>query len=110
LITVNNIFIGDFMQTGLMKFKYGEEIVTDFQERDGFYFISDPAGLVPSEEGGWRLAVWMPYTNARQGLLLPKSEVWFITTLHPEMDEYYKKWKKMVKNTIENKTKETAVN
>lgn len=97
------------MKNGLFKFKYGEEVVSDYEDRGDFYYLKNPAGLSPSESGGWHLIMWLPYTNAKEGLIIPKSEVWFVTDLHPDMDDYYKKWKLMVVTSLEAKKAESKI-
>jgi hypothetical protein len=89
------------IKQGLFKFKYGEEIIADYELIGDNYYIKNGAGLIPAEDMGWRLLTWMPYTNIKDGLLLPKSEVWFVADLHQEMSEYYEKWKTMLKIQIE---------
>lgn len=94
------------MKTGLFKFKYGEEIVTEYEDRGDYYYISNPGGLMPTEEGGWHLIVWIPYSKVREGFLLPKSEVWFVAPLAKEMEEYYAKWKNLILTNLEIKIPE----
>lgn len=84
------------MKTGVFKFKYGEEIITEYEDRGDYFYIVNAGGLLPTEEGGYHLMVWMPYSTVKHGFLLPKSEVWFVGTLAPEMEEYYSKWKKAI--------------
>lgn len=97
------------MNRGLFKFKYGEEVVSEYEDRGDHYYLTNPAGLSPAESGGWHLVLWLPYTNAKDGLRLPKSEVWFITDLHKDMDEYYSKWKIMVFSNLEAKKAESKL-
>jgi hypothetical protein len=101
------------MKTGLFKFKYGEEIVTDYEDRGDHYYIENAGGLFQNEDGGFHLAIWIPYSSIKKGFMLPKSEVWFVAALHPEMETYFAKWKKAFETTIEmpsktNNLKETV--
>lgn len=98
------------MKNGLFKFKYGEEIISDYEDRGEYYFIKNSAGLIPSEEGGWLLMIWEPYSTIFEGFMLPKSEVWYVVNLSKQMDDYYTKWKKAIVEKYEaenNKEKET---
>jgi len=81
------------MKIALFKFKYGEEIITEYEDRGDQYFIQNTAGLVPAENFHWHLVTWMPYTNVKNGQLIPKSEVFFITELSQDMLTYYHNWR-----------------
>jgi len=89
------------MKTGLFKFKYGEEIVSDYEDRGEYYYIANSGGIFQNEDGGFQLSIWIPYSSIRKGFMIPKSEVWFVAPLHPEMEEYYSKWKAAFEKTIE---------
>jgi hypothetical protein len=92
------------MKTGLLKFKYGEEIITEYEDSGDFYFIQNTATLIPADEGHWHLVTWLPYTQIRSGFNLPKSEVWFATNLSTDMEMYYKNWQKALKDMSNNQT------
>jgi hypothetical protein len=98
------------MKTGLFKFKYGEEIVTEYEDRGDHYYISNAGGIMQTEENGFHLFVWIPYSSVKKGFLLPKSEVWFIAPLHPEMEMYFAKWKNALEMDVELPSKEKNKN
>jgi hypothetical protein len=81
------------MKLGLFKFKYGEEIITQYEDRGNSFFIQNAAGLIPAENFHWHLVTWMPYTNVKNGQIIPKSEVFFVTDLSEDMTMYYNNWK-----------------
>lgn len=89
------------MKTGLIKFKYGEEIIAEYQDTEKGLFVENTAALMPTENFHWHLVTWMPYTNVKNGFLIPKSEIWFIANLSEDMDAYYQNWKKAVKIKLE---------
>lgn len=80
------------MKTGLFKFKYGEEIIAQYEKIGSEYKIKNCAGLMPTDNFHWHLVTWMPYTKIKDGFMLPESEVWFITELSDDMMDYYNKW------------------
>lgn len=93
------------MNLGLVKFKYGEEIICEYEYREMHLYVKNTAALLPTENLGWNLVTWMPYTDVKNGFLLPKEQIWFITPLSKDMEEYYFNWKEaLFKIRTENKT------
>lgn len=93
------------MKLGLFKFKYGEEVIAEYEEGPDSYFVKNTASLMPTENMHWHLVTWMPYTDVKNGIHLPKSEIWFVTKLSADMEDYYFKWKEALKNIIKQDAK-----
>lgn len=80
------------MKLGLIKFKYGEEILTQYEKITGGFNIKNSATLLPTENFHWHLVTWMPYTKIKDGFFLPDNEVWFVAEPSNDMVDYYNKW------------------
>lgn len=94
------------MKLGLFKFKYGEEMIAEYQEYQDRYFVQNTAALIPTNEMSWHLVTWMPYTKVKEGQYLSKSEIWFVTELADDMATYYQNWKKASKQILEKEESE----
>lgn len=80
------------MKLGLIKFKHGEEIITQYTDMGSSYRIQNCASLVPAEDFHWHLVTWMPYTTVREGFEIQKSDVLFVANVTKDMSDYYEKW------------------
>jgi hypothetical protein len=94
------------MKLGLFKFKYGEEMIAEYEIFENSYYIQNAAALMPTNEMSWHLLTWLPYTTAKKGMHLPKSEVWFVADLEKDMIEYYENWKKAAKKLVKDELAE----
>jgi len=89
------------MKLGLIKFKYGEEILCEYQfEDNNLIFVKNAAYMMPIENRQWHLMTWLPYTNVKNGIKFDKSEILFVTDLSDDMVEYYNKWLEALKNNV----------
>lgn len=89
------------MKLGLIKFKYGEEILTQYEKVDGGYKIKNAATLMPAENFHFHLVTWMPYTLIKDGFTLPEEQVWFVAEPSLDMIDYYNKWLLALEKTRE---------
>lgn len=96
------------MKLGLFKFKYGEEMIAEYEVLQDTYYIQNAAALMPTNEMSWHLVTWMPYTTVKKGMHLPKSEIWFVADLETDMIEYYHNWKNAANKLIEEESLEKA--
>lgn len=65
------------MATKVLKLTNQEDIIGDFEEKDGKYFISKPAKLMmfPTENGGMGMAImpWVPFTDNEEFEIRPDT-------------------------------------
>lgn len=88
----------------LIKFKHGEEVIVEvIGENDSSMTIANGAMLAPTENFQWHLMTWMPYTKAKDGLYLNKSDLLFYVDLSDDMVEYYFNWREALKKKINTK-------
>ena len=81
------------MKDVLIKFRYGEEVICQLEDRSSEYHIKNCATLLPMENQSWHLVTWMPYSNARYGVSVKKEDILFVIGLEKDMQQYYDKWK-----------------
>ena len=96
------------MNKGLIKFKYGEEIIAEYEKTANGLYVQNTAALLPTENFQFHLVTWMPYTNIRAGFVIPASEIWFITDLAEDMDTYYERWKVSVELKLKEQNSKTV--
>lgn len=88
------------MNIGLIKFKYGEEIICEYEKIDKQFFIKNAAFMMPMENNQWHLMTWLPYTQVKDGITLNEENILFVTPLSSEMIEYYQKWQEALKRNV----------
>jgi len=89
------------MKLGLIKFKYGEEILTQYEKVPGGYKIENAAAMLPAENFHYHLITWMPYTTINKGFVLPEEQIWFVADVSHDMVDYYNKWLAALEKTRE---------
>jgi len=93
------------MEIGLFKFTYGEEMIAEYEDRGEHFYVQNTGTLIPNENMSWNLVTWMPYTNIKNGFLIPKEMVWFVTPICEDMISYYENWKQSAKKLYEDEQK-----
>jgi hypothetical protein len=88
------------MKLGLIKFKYGEEIIAEYELQGSSVLVKNAAYMMPIENNQWHLMTWLPYTNVRDGITIDKNDIFFIADLSADMVEYYNKWREALKKNI----------
>lgn len=88
------------MKLGLIKFKYGEEIICEYEKQASTVNIKNIAYMMPLENSQWHLMTWLPYTKVKDGVSISESDILFITDLSEDMIEYYNKWREALKKNI----------
>lgn len=88
------------MKLGLIKFKYGEEIICEYEKKNDSYFIQNAAFMLPVENAQWHLMTWLPYTNVKDGITINQADILFVSDLSEDMVEYYNKWQQALKKNI----------
>jgi hypothetical protein len=85
------------MATKILKLTSVEDIIGDYEERDGKHFISNPAKLimVPTEGGGMGIGImpWIPFTDEDEVEI--KAECIMLQPMEPSTDirnEYSKRF------------------
>jgi len=85
------------MATKVLKLTSQEDIIGDYEERDGKCFIGQPAKLImmPTENGGMGMGImpWVPYTDADEVEI--KQECIMLQPMEPAQDirnEYSKRF------------------
>lgn len=89
------------MKTGLLKFKYGEEIICEYEKKETHTHIKNMTAMIAVENHNWQLVTWLPYAKIREGIDIPNSEILFLSDLSEDMEEYYIKWKEALEKKRE---------
>jgi hypothetical protein len=88
------------MKLGLIKFKYGEEIICEYEKSPSSVQIKNAAFMMPIENNQWHLMTWLPYTNVKDGVSVELNEVLFIADLSADMIQYYKNWREALQKNV----------
>ncbi len=76
------------MATKVLKLTSVEDIICDYEERDGKHFITKPAKLimVPTEGGGMGIGImpWIPFTDGDEAEI--KAECIMLQPMDPSTD------------------------
>jgi len=94
-------FLEKNMNIGLIKLKYGEEIICEYkiQEKNNI-FIKNAAYMMALEDRQWHLMTWLSYTKVKDGVTINQNEILFISDLSDDMIEYYNKWIEALKKNV----------
>jgi hypothetical protein len=64
----------------LIRLTSGEEIIAEIDDQEGEKYITifDPIVLIPAGEGKIGFMPFMPYTRAKDGMVLPRQVIMFM--------------------------------
>ena len=65
------------MAVKVLKLINGEDIIGDYEEKDGKFYISSPARLLqmPTEDGGMNMGImpWIPFSKDTEVVIKPEN-------------------------------------
>jgi len=62
----------------LLRLTSGEEIIAEISHSSHTISVYDPIIMIPAGEGRIGFMPWMPYTSAKDGLVLRKQDIMFM--------------------------------